>query len=157
MDGAFPVEKYLWTTDHYRLIGTNLAEYSVERLGRKMPLYYGYAFMGGALTWYQVMWDQGGLGPVGETFNGGSGGRGEVDLEKAADWHHEHECHMSFTIDDHITEFGSPTEIEEAIKKHCLDHKHMPRFAPGFKPPYWTSPENVDIAVAALKKYGRYE
>ena len=151
------MEEYLWTTDHYRIIGTTLGNYSKEKLGRKMPMTYGYAYMGGALTWYQVMWENGGLGPLGETFNGGFGGRGEVDLEKAADWHHEHECHMEFTIDDHIMEFGSPTEIEEAIKKHCLDHKHMPRFAPAFKPPYWTSPENVDIAVAALKKYGRYE
>lgn len=151
------MEKHLWITDYFRAVGTSLAAYSKEKLGRRMPMTYGYAYMGGALTWYQIMYENGGLGPVGETFNGGLGGRGAVDLEKAANWHHEHECHMCFTIDDHIMEFGSQTEIEEAIKKHCDDHKHMPRFAPAFKPPYWTKQGNVDIAVAALKKYGRYE
>jgi hypothetical protein len=64
---------------------------------------------------------------------------------------------MCFTIDDHIMEFGSPSEIEEAVKELCLRHKHMPKFAPGFKPTYWTPAQNVDIAVAAVKKYGRYE
>ena len=157
MDGAFPLEKHLWITEHFAAVGKTLGSYCKETLGKKMPMTYGYAYMGGALTWYQVMWENGGLGPVGETFNGGIGGSGEVDLDKAAEWHHEHECHMSYTVDDKVIEFGSPSEIEEVIKKQVLDHKHMPKFAPSFKPPYWTQQENVDIAVAALKKYGRYE
>ncbi len=147
----------MWMVDHFTKIGTTIASYAEKEMGKKLLMTYGYAFLGKALEWYQIFWGNGALGPVGTTFNGGIGGRGGVDLEKVADWHHEHECVLSYTIDDHITEFGSPSEIEEAIKKHCLDHKHMPRFAPAFKPPYWTPLKNVDIGVEALKKYGRYE
>jgi hypothetical protein len=147
----------LWIVDHFKAVGENVCQYSKDKLGKELVMGFGYAFLGKALEWYQVMWDHGGMGPVGKCFNGGTGGRGSVDLEKAADWHHEHQCYLSFTIDDHIMEFGSPTEIEEAIKKTCLDHKHMPKFGPSFKPTYWTPAANVDIAVKALKKYGRYE
>ena len=146
-----------WIADEYATIGKTLSQYALEKMGRKIHLSYGYAYMGGVFEWYPVLWEHGGLGPAGETFNGGTGGRGQADLETAAEWHHEHECYVSFTIEDDILEFGSPSEIEEAVKEHCLNHKHMPRFAPGYKPPYWTPPEKVDIAIAAHKKYGRYD
>ena len=157
MDGAFPLEKSMYVTDQYRNIGESLSQYAVEKLGKKVPLWYGYAFMGGALDWYQKMWDHGGLGPVGETFVGGIGGRGQCDLEAAGDWHYEHECLISYTIEDEIMEFGSPSDIEEAVKKLCLRHKHQPKFIPGMKPTYWTPPQNLDAAIEAVKKYGSYE
>ncbi|TAK34924.1 MAG: hypothetical protein EPO21_07960 [Chloroflexota bacterium] len=147
----------MWTADYFSTLGKTLSQYAVEKMGRRIHLFYGYAYMGKSYEWFTQMYEVGGLGPAGETFNGGMGGRGAVDLEKSADWHHEHECFMSYTIEDRIMEFGSPTELEEAVKQHCLSHKHMPRFAPGYKPPYWTPFENLDIAIAAHKKYGRYD
>lgn len=147
----------MWTAEYFATLGKTLGKLAVEKLGRKIPLTYGYAYMGKSLEWFAQMWEVGGLGPVGETFSGGRGGRGAVDLEKAADWHHEHGCSMSFTIEDHIMEFGSLSEIEEAVKENCLRHKHMPSFGPAFKPPYFTPFEKVDAAVKAHKKYSRYD
>jgi len=156
MDGAYPLDKDMWVFDHFRDIGKSLSRYAAVNMEGRLHLSYAYAFMGKALDWYSQAWESGAMGPIGETFNGGLGGRGDVDLEKAAQWHDEHGCLMGFCIDDHIMEFGSPSEIEEAIKANCLSHKHMPRFLPAFKPNYWVRPQNVDVAVAAVKKYGGY-
>lgn len=150
-------DKNLWITEHFRIVGETICQYSKEKARKDLYMSYGYAFLGKAQEWFEVMLEHGGLGPLGKTFNGGCGGRGAVDLEKAADWHHEHGLFISYTIDDHIIEFGSPSEIEEAIKQQVLRHKNQPKFAPSFKPTYWTKAENVDIGVKALKKYGRYE
>ena len=151
------MENNLWICDHYSIIGKTLSQYAVEKTGRKIHLSYAYAYLGKALEWYRIMWEHGGLGPAGETFNGGLGGRGQVDLEKAAEWHHKHGLYMSFTIDDHTMESGPISKIEGEVKEHVLHHKHMPKFAPGAKPSYWTPMAHADAAVAAFKKYGRYE
>lgn len=106
---------------------------------------------------YPVVWEYGALGPAGEMWNGGCGGRGECDLDAVAQWHHEHECYCSISIEDHTLEFGTQSEIEEAVKDHVMKHKHMPKFAPGIIPPYWTPAKNFDTAIKAFKKYSRYE
>ena len=113
--------------------------------------------MGKAIEAYNLMYQYGGLGPAGELFNGGYGGRGEVDLDAAAQWHYEHECYVSMSILDHTAEFGPISQIEEEIKELCEKHKHMPKFVPGFKSTYWTPMAHLDAAAAAFKKYGRYE
>jgi len=146
-----------WIIGYHKKLGEALSQYAREKLGRPIHLFYGYGFMGKALQAYDIMWKYGGLGPAGELFNGGYGGRGEVDLEAAANWHHEHECFVSFTIEDHPMEFGPVSEIEEQMKTHVLNHKHMPRFLPAFKSTYWTPMAHIDAAIAIIKKYGKYE
>ncbi|MFC1925668.1 hypothetical protein ACFLW2_03110 [Chloroflexota bacterium] len=146
-----------WVIEYHKKLGKALSEYAVEKLGRPTLLVYGYALMGKAMKSYPIMWEHGGLGPAGELFNGGYGGRGEVDLEEAANWHHEHGCFLSYSIEDHPMEFGPISEIEEQMKAHVLKHKHMPRFVPAAKATYWAPMEHIDAAFAAVKKYGRYE
>ena len=154
---SYPLDGNEWTLGHFKTIGKTLSEHAVSKLGEKIHLSYGYPLMGMALKAYPYCWEYGALGPAGELFNGGCGGRGEVDLEASANWHHEHECFMSFSITDHTLEYGPISAIEEETKEHVLKHKHMPKFAPGIIPPYWTPPEHVDAAIAAARKYGRYE
>ena len=146
-----------WICDYEAKIGRTLSKYAIEKLGRPIHLAYGYGLMAKALDWYNALWERGGLGPVGETFNGGLGGRGEEDRETLINWHYEHECYIGISIDDHPMEFGPISAIEEECKELVLKHKHMPKFAPGIVPPYWTPPEHVDAAIAAMRKYGRYE
>ena len=143
--------------DYYVKIGSTLSDYAKEKLGRPIHLSHGYPFMGTALKAYTVVWEYGAMGPAGEAFNGGCGGRGECDLEAAAQWHHEHECFVSFSIEDQTLENGPISDIEEAVKDHVLKHKHMPKFAPGIIPPYWTPSEHFEAAITAARKYGRYE
>ena len=146
-----------WILDIYGKLGKALSKYAKEKMGRPVHLSYGYPYMAKQLEALPIGWKHGALGPAGETWNGGCGGRGEVDLEKSADWHHEHGCYMSFSITDPTLENGPISAIEEEVKELVLKHKHMPKFAPGIVPPYWTPPEHVDAAIAAAKKYGRYE
>ena len=146
-----------WICEYYVKLARTLSEYAVEKLGRPILLIYGYGLMGKAMQAYDIMWEHGGLGPAGELFNGGYGGRGEVDLEAAANWHYEHECFLSFSIEDHPMEHGPISAIEEQMKEHVLSHKHMPRFIPGAKATYWTPMEHIDAAYATVKKYGRYD
>jgi hypothetical protein len=150
-------DKNIWIADHFRIVGETVCQYSKDKLNKELSMGYGYAYLGKAQEWFEVMYEHGGLGPIGKTFNGGTGGSGAVDLDYAADWHHDHELYMSYTIDDHIIEFGTETEIEEAIKTQVMRHKNKPKFGPSFKPTYWTSARNIEVGVAALKKYGRYE
>jgi len=154
---SYPLDGNEWTLGYFKTIGKTLSEHAVSKWGEKIHLSYGYPYMGKALEAYPYCWEYGALGPAGELFNGGCGGRGEVDLEASANWHHEHECFMSFSITDHTLEYGPISAIEEEVKEHVLRHKHMPKFAPGIIPPYWTPPEHVDAAIAAARKYGRYE
>jgi hypothetical protein len=151
------LESNEWIIGYHKKLGEALSQYAKEKLGRPIHLAYGYGFMGKAMQAYDLMWKYGGLGPAGELFNGGYGGRGQVDLEAAAKWHHEHGCYLTFTIEDHTVEFGPISQIEEELKKHVLDHKHMPKFVPGIKATYWTPMAHIDAAVATMKKYGRYE
>lgn len=146
-----------WILGYHAKLGKTLSQYAEEKLGRKIHLSYGYGFMGKALQAYPKMWESRALGPAGETFNGGFGGRGAVDLEAAANWHHTHECYMSFTIEDHAMEFGPVSAIEEQMKAHVLNHKHMPKFVPSAKATYHTPQVHIDAAIAAARKYGRYE
>lgn len=113
--------------------------------------------MNQALKAYPIMWEHGGLGPAEEFFNGGYGGRGEVDLDAAANWHHEHGCFLSMSIENPPMEFGPISEIEEQVKDLVLKHKHMPRFIPGAKATYRAPFPHIEAAFAAVKKYGRYE
>ncbi len=158
-DGGFPCtnEKNLWIADHYRRVGETICQYSKDKAGKELYMGWGLAFMGKSQEFFETMYEHGGQGPVGTTFNGGTGGQGACDLDKLADWCHERELYLSFTIEDHTIEFGTPSEIEEAIKQQIMRHKDKPKFGPSFKPTYFTSFENVEIGVAALKKYGRYE
>lgn len=146
-----------WILDYNAKLGRTLCQYAEEKLGRKIHLAYGYGFMNKAMDAYAKMWEHGALAPAGESFNGGYGGRGEVDLEAAADWHHEHGCYMTFSIFDHTAENGPVSAIEEEMKELVMKHKHMPKFVPGFKATYWTPQAHIDAAVAAVRKYGRYE
>jgi hypothetical protein len=141
----------------YKVIGKALSDYAKEKMGKPVHLSHGYAYMGMAMKAYPIVWKYGAMGPAGEAFNGGCGGRGEVDLWEAAKWHHEHECFMSYSITDQTIERGPISAIEEETKEHVLKHKHMPRFAPGLIPTYWTPPEHFDAAIKAARKYGRYE
>ena len=154
---SYPLGGNEWILDYYGTLGKTLSKYAKEKLGRPIHLSYGYPYMAKALEAYPIGWEHSALGPAGETWNGGCGGRGEVDLEASANWHHEHECYMSFSITDPTLENGPISAIEEEMKEHVLKHKHMPKFAPGIVPPYWTPPEHVDAAIAAARKYGRYE
>jgi len=154
---SYPLDGNEWMLDYYVTIGKELSEHAKEKMGSPIHLSHGYPYTGKGMKAYPKVWDHGALGKAGEMWNGGCGGRGEVDLEAAANWHHEHECFMSFSIEDHTLEFGTLSEIEEAVKEHVLKHKHMPRFAPGIIPPYWTPPAHFDAAIAAARKYGRYE
>ena len=113
--------------------------------------------MGKALEAYQKCWDEGALGPAGEMWNGGQGGRGEVDFEAAAKWHHEHECYMAYSGIDNTTSKGPISAIEEEVKDIVLKHKHQPKFIMCIFPPYWAPPEHIDAAIAAQKKYCRKE
>jgi len=154
---SYPLGGREWILDYYKDIGLTLSAYAKEKMGGPVHLSHGYPYTGMALKAYSIVWEHGALGPAGEMWNGGCGGRGECDLEAAADWHHEHGCHMSFSIEDRIQEFGSLAEIEEAEKAHVLKHKHMPRFGPAICPPFWTPLEKYEAAIKAAKKYGRYE
>jgi hypothetical protein len=154
---SYPLGGNEWILDMYGTLGKTLSKHAKEKMGRPIHLSYGYPFMAKQLEALPIGWEHGALGPAGETWNGGCGGRGEVDLEKSADWHHEHECYMSFSITDPTLEYGPISAIEEEVKEHVLKHKHMPKFAPGIIPPYWTPPAHVDAAIAAARKYGRYE
>jgi hypothetical protein len=154
---SYPLGGNEWILDIYGKLGKTLSKYAKEKMGRPVHLSYGYPYMAKQLEALPIGWKHGALGPAGETWNGGCGGRGEVDLEKSADWHHEHGCYMSFSITDPTLENGPISAIEEEVKELVLKHKHMPKFAPGIVPPYWTPPEHVDAAIAAAKKYGRYE
>jgi hypothetical protein len=151
------VERNEWVLDYHAKLGRTLSKYAEEKLGRKIHLSYGYGLMSKAMQAYDLMWAHGALGPAGETFNGGLGGRGEVDLEAAANWHYEHECYLTISIEDHPMEFGPISAIDEALKEHILRHKHMPKFIPSVKCLYNTPYTYVDAAIAAFKKYGRYE
>jgi len=146
-----------WIADYHARIGKTLSEYAKEKLGRPIHLAYGYGLMAKSLDWFNHMWERGGLGPAGETFNGGLAGRGEDDREALIDWNYEHDCYICTSIDDHPMEFGPISAIDEALKEHIEKHKHMPKFIPSVKCLYETPPEYVDAAVAAFKKYGRYE
>ena len=146
----------MYIIDSFATLGKELSNYSKEKYGKPVHLSFGYAFMGKALEWAEVMWDRGGLGPAGETWNGGSGGRGSVDLWKLAEWHHEHQCYMAASIEDTTLENGPISAIEEEVKEWVLKHKHMPKFAPAINPTYWTPPEHTDAAIATFKRYARY-
>ena len=89
---SYPLGGNEWMLDYYVKIGSTLSDYAKEKLGRPIHLSHGYPFMGTALKAYPVVWEYGAMGPAGEAFNGGCGGRGECDLEAAAEWHHEHDA-----------------------------------------------------------------
>jgi hypothetical protein len=150
-------DKNLWITKNYKDVGETVCQHSKDKWGKELWMGWGLSLLGKSQEFFETMYEHGGLGPVGKTFNGGTGGRGAADLDKLADWCHDHELYFSFTIEDHTIEFGSPSEIEEAIKQQIMRHKSKPKFGPSFKPTYWTKAENVDIGVKALKKYGKYE
>jgi hypothetical protein len=154
---SYPLDGNEWTLDIFGTLGKTFSKYAKEKLGRPIHLSYGYPFMAKALEAYPKCWEHAALGPAGETWNGGTGGRGEVDLEAAADWHHEHGLYMSFSGTDSITENGPISAIEEEVKDIVLKHKHQPKFVLDIFPPYWTPPAHIDAAIAAQKKYGRYE
>jgi hypothetical protein len=146
-----------WIIDYLKRLGETLSKYAKEKLGRPIHLSYGHGYLGMALKAYPIMWKYGGLGPAGELFNGVLGARGEVDMEAAANWMHEHGCYCQQAIQDPTLENGPISAIEEEVKELCEKHKHMPKFFPVGVPPYWTPPAHADACIKALKKYGRYE
>jgi len=146
-----------WTIQSLGELGTHLAQYAKDKLGRPLPLGYGYAYTAMAVRAYPKMIEYKALGPTGETFSGGLAGGGDADMEETARWHHEQKWWQIFAIDEHVLEHGPISKIEEAMKKHTLDHKHMPGFAPGLVPAYWTPQAHVEAAIETCKKYGRYE
>ena len=146
-----------WMLDSYKLVGETLSAYAKEKLGRPVHLNHGYPFTGMANKAFPIVWKHGALGPAGEMWNGGEGGRGECDLEAAAQWHHEHECLCSYSGHDVIMENGPISAIEEDVKDIVLKHKHMPKFFLDIYAPYWAPMEHIDAAIKAQKKYGRYE
>lgn len=154
---GYPLGGNEWILDYFVDLGKILSDHAKEKMGMPIHLSHGYAFMGMQMKALPIVWEHGALGPAGEMWNGGCGGRGEVDLEASAQWHHEHECFVSFSIEDKTLEYGPISAIEEEVKEHVLKHKHMPKFAPGIIPPYWTPSEHFEAAIAAARKYGRYE
>ena len=154
---SYPLGGKEWMLDSYRTLGKALSDYAKEKLGRPIHLSHGYPLTGMTMKALPIVWEQGALGPAGEMWNGGAGGRGECDLEAVADWHHEHECFMSFSAHDETMENGPISAIEEEVKDIVLKHKHMPKFTIDIFPPYWAPAEHIDAAIKTQKKYGRYE
>ena len=66
---------------------------------------------------------------------------GDIDLEVAANWMHEHECYCQQAIKDATLENGPISAIEQEVKDLVLKHKHMPKFFPVGVPTYHTPPE----------------
>ncbi len=146
--GGFPMKGREWVADLWKELALDL-----KAADPKVHLSHGYSFLSGVLEWYQILNERGAM--TKDTFDGGTDGRGEIDMSKVMDWHREHDIYLGFSPFDQVTEKGPIPRIEEEVKALCdLGRSHR-RYMPWVCLGYFAPPPHVDAAHAALKKYSK--
>ncbi|MBN1314751.1 MAG: hypothetical protein JXA42_04765 [Anaerolineales bacterium] len=145
MTGAFAPKGNEWLADYWAKVG--------KALGPQVPVTYGYAFSM-SLQFLPVLWERGALGPG--SFGGGLADP-ECDPEAMIDFHREHDLNIG-TTGSYKTLLDGPVSAIEADVKHLLENgKSYPKYSIAIgMVDYWTPQSNLDTAIAAAKKYGKY-
>lgn len=148
--GAFPIQGNEWTADAWADFARPLKALSPET-----QLIIGLTSLPTFAEYEDLMIERGALGT--DSWNGGITGP-EAGMEKLIDYYREHNLFFVLGIPHNILEEGPLSAIDEECKKLCEYGKSHPKFGAAAMPgaAYWTPFEHLDVAAAAIKKYGKY-
>ncbi|MFC2017825.1 uroporphyrinogen decarboxylase family protein, partial [Chloroflexota bacterium] len=143
--GFIPINGNEWTLDYH--------EKACKTVGSQIPTYYTGGVAADA-AWLPLMIERGIMGPGGLAGWATGGG---MDYKKAIDLAREYNIHCMNLASDKVVLNGPASTIEEDIKMRCDYGKEHPKFAIGIGAIDYHTPQiNVDAAIAAAKKYGKY-
>ncbi len=152
--GGFPLKGNEWVADLWKDLAVDLKDYSKKEFKYNVHLQAGYSFLSGVFEWYDVFSKHGAMAKD-TAWDGGTGGHGEVDMQKVFDWHREHDIQLGFSPSDKVTSEGPISLIDQEVKAMCDQGRSHRRFTPNVAVGYFAPPPHVDAAIAAMKKYSK--
>ncbi len=159
--GGFPMKGNEWIADLWLELAKDLKAYSMTKpfyKNRNLPIHlsHGYSWLSGIKQWYEIGWERGNLRP--DAFDGGTGGdvtdakRDEVE-DLIIKFHGEHNLYTCVGILTAALEKGPASLIEEEAKRLADKMRPYRKVSVQAVAVYFCTQPNLDVAVAAMKKY----
>jgi len=142
--GFIPPKGNEWILGDYVRMG--------KALGSQVPCSYALTYEK-AFDWFPAMCEQGAVGSG--SFRGWF--CADMDYEKAIDLSRVNDVYCCCALPDKVLCYDSVSAIEDETEKRCRYGKSHDKFSIGIAAvDYTTPPENFAAAVAAAKRYGRF-
>ncbi len=147
--GMYPIKGTEWIAEEYARIGKAVSA------AINVPIIHAWAF-NGAIDWLDELLKAGALAK--DSFEGAICTGDLTDYTILNDFLQKNNLYGCYSPSDKLLVTGPASEIEKEIKGRCDAAKKIPnnRCTIGVGPiDYYVTPENLDITVAAARKYGK--